>query len=63
MLIVIRSSLMYPIMVIQSYIIYRDKIHKKLNNGLNQKVNKQGSQHSLQVSYTICAHYNLRTLL
>ena len=37
-------------MVIQPYIIYTDKIHKKLNTGLNQKVNKQGSQHSLQVS-------------
>ena len=32
------------------YNIYTDKIHKKSNNGLNQKVNKQGSQHSLQVS-------------
>ena len=29
----------YPIMVIQSYMIYRDKIHKKnLNNVLNQNV-------------------------
>ena len=50
MFIVIRSCLMYSVMVIQSYIIYTDKIHKKLNNGLNQKVNEQDSQHSLQVS-------------
>ena len=50
MFIVIRSCLMYSVMVIQSYIIYTDKIHKKLNNGLNQKVNEQDSQHLLQVS-------------
>ena len=50
MFIVISSCLMYPMMVIQSYKIYTDKIHKKLNNGLNQKVNEQGSPHSLQVS-------------
>ena len=58
MFIVIRSCLMYSVMVIQSYIIYTDKIHKKLNNGLNQKVNEQDSQHLLQVSYSIYAHYS-----
>ena len=38
MFIVISSCLAFPMMVLQSYKIYIDEIHKKLNNGLNQKV-------------------------
>ena len=38
--IVLSSHLLYPLMVIQSYIISRDKIHKKyLNNVVNQNDN------------------------
>ena len=51
MFIVLSSCLLYPIMVIQSYITFRDKIHtqKNMNNVLSQNVNvtKKGSQHSL----------------
>ena len=41
MFIVLSSWLLYPIMVIQSYITFRDKIHtkKNMNNVLSQNVN------------------------
>ena len=39
MFIVPSSYLLYPVMVIQSYMIYRDKIYKEnFNNVLNQNV-------------------------
>ena len=40
MFVVLSLCFLYPIMVIQSYITFRDKIHKKyMNNVLNQNVN------------------------
>ena len=40
MFVVLSLCFQYPIMVIQSYITFRDKIHKKyMSNVLNQNVN------------------------
>ena len=60
MFIVLISCLLYPIMVVQSYIIYTDKIHSKAWILFWIKMlrwqNGQGSQHSLWVSSAIYAY-------
>ena len=70
MFIVLNSCLLYPIMIIQSYVIYRElKYTKNLNNFLNKNVNETKRARfitfAMSIVDSLCflpANYTLNTI-